>query len=178
MRKIVVTEFITLDGVIENPGWSFPYWNDAISDFKAEETNAADALLMGRVTYDGFSAAWPDSPDEGAPYMNSVRKYVVSTTLENPEWNNSVVISDDVVEEIKKLKEQAGGDILVYGSGNLIQTLIEHDLIDSLRLLVYPIVLGKGQRLFTEDNNLTLNLVNSKIFDNGVTGLVYEPVKE
>src|SRR5687767_6228574 len=108
MRKLVVTEFVSLDGVMENPGWTFPYWNDEIAQFKGEETAASDAMLLGRVTYQGFAAAWPNSKDEGAPYFNSVRKYVVSTTLDKAEWNNSVIIRENVIEEIAKLKQQDG----------------------------------------------------------------------
>src|SRR3712207_4901123 len=106
MRKIVVTEFLSLDGVMEAPAWTAPYWNDEIAKFKGEETDASDALLLGRVTYQGFAAAWPESKDEGAEYFNSVRKYVVSTTLDAAEWNNSTLIKDNIVEEITKLKQQ------------------------------------------------------------------------
>lgn len=179
MRKLFVTEFMSLDGVVENPAWTFPYWNDEIAAFKGEESTAADALLLGRVTYDGFAAAWPNSDDEGAEYFNSVRKYVVSTTLDKADWNNSVIISDDVVEEIAKLKEQDGQDIAVHGSVELVQTLIENDLVDSIRLLVYPVVLGKGKRLFLDGTTATLKLVDSKpMGDGGVVAMVYEPVQE
>jgi dihydrofolate reductase len=174
MRNIVVTEFISLDGVIEEPGWTFPYWNDEIAQFKDVEQQTSDALLLGRVTYEGFAAAWPDSPDEGAAYMNSVRKYVVSTTLEAAEWNNSTLIRDNVVEEIRRLKEQEGKDLLVYGSGMLVQTLMEHDLVDQYRLLVYPVVLGTGKRLFAEGATATLRLLESETFSSGVVSLVYE----
>src|SRR4028119_114612 len=106
MRNIVVTEFLSLDGIMENPGWTFPYWNDEIASFKGEESSSTDALLLGRVTYQGFAAAWPESPDEGAAFFNNVRKYVVSTTLETAEWNNSHLINDNIVAEITKLKQQ------------------------------------------------------------------------
>src|SRR5690606_19109540 len=123
--------FISLDGVIESPMWSFPYWNDEIAAFKGEESLAADALLLGRVTYDGFAQAWPESTDEGASFFNGVRKYVVSNTLQSADWNNSVIISgDDVVEQIRQLKQQDGKDIYVHGSGNLIQTLLRENLVD------------------------------------------------
>jgi dihydrofolate reductase len=178
MRSIVVTEFLSLDGVMEEPMWTFKYWNDEIAQFKGEETAASDALLLGRVTYLGFAAAWPNSKDEGAPYFNSVRKYVVSTTLDKAEWNNSVLIKDNVVAEITKLKQQDGKDITVHGSGKLIQTLIQHDLVDRYRLLVYPLVLGKGQRLFEEGTTATLKLLESKSFSSGVVGLIYEPVRK
>lgn len=175
MRKIVVTEFITLDGVVENPAWSFKYWNDEIAAFKGEETSASDALLLGRVTYQGFAAAWPQSTDEGAPYFNSVRKYVVSTTLDNAEWNNSVLIKDNIVEEITRLKQQDGNDITVHGSATLVQALMEHNLVDRFRLLVYPVVLGEGKRLFKEGTAATLKLVESRSFSSGVAALIYEP---
>lgn len=175
MRTLVVTEFVSLDGVIEEPGWTFPYWNDEIARFKGEETNATDALLLGRVTYQGFAAAWPERKDEGAPYFNSVRKYVVSKTLDKVEWNNSRLIKGNVVEEIAKLKQQEGQDILVYGSAMLVQTLMQHDLVDRYRLLVYPLVLGKGKRLFAEGATATLNLVDTQSFSSGVTALIYAP---
>lgn len=176
MRKVVVTEFMSLDGAIENPMWTFPYWNEEIAKFKGDEASASDALLLGRVTYEGFAAAWPESEDEGADYFNSVRKYVVSTTLEEPlEWNNSALIKDNVVEEITNLKQQDGKDLVVHGSGRLIQTLMHHDLIDEYRLLVYPLVLGTGQRLFEEENKVNLKLLDSKATSSGVVALVYEP---
>ena len=175
MRKIVVTEFLSLDGVMEEPGWTFKYWNDEIAKFKGEESSASDALLLGRVTYQGFAAAWPESKDEGAPYFNGVRKYVVSTTLDKAEWNNSRLIKDNIVAEITKLKQQDGKDIVVHGSATLVQTLIQHDLVDRYRLLVYPVVLGKGKRLFQEGASATLNLVETQSLSSGVAALVYEP---
>jgi dihydrofolate reductase len=179
MRKIVVTEFISLDGVIENPMWTFPYWNDEVASFKGEEATASDALLLGRVTYEGFAAVWPErTDDESAAYFNSIRKYVVSSTLDKADWNNSVLINNNVVEELKKLKQQDGKNIVVHGSGRLIETLMQHDLIDEYRLLIYPVVLGKGQRLFESENSANLKLVNSKVTSTGVVAAVYEPVRE
>jgi dihydrofolate reductase len=178
MRKIVVTEFLSLDGVMENPMWTFPYWNDEIAAFKGEETSANEPLLLGRVTYEGFAASWPQRKDgdPGASYFNSTRKYVVSTTLNEPlEWNNSVLIKDDVVEEITRRKQEDGPDIVVHGSGKLIQTLIQHDLVDRYRLLIYPLVLGKGQRLFEDGMTAKLKLVDSRSFSSGVVGHIYEP---
>lgn len=175
MRAIVVTEFVSLDGVMEHPAWTFPYWNDEIARFKGDETDAADALLLGRVTYEGFAAAWPDSEDEGAPYMNSVAKYVVSSTLTSAEWNNTSLIRDDVVETIRQLRAQPGKDILVYGSATLVQTLMQNDLVDRYRLLVYPVVLGAGKRLFQTGTTATLKLVSTQSFSSGVVGLIYEP---
>ncbi len=175
MRQVVVTEFLSLDGVMEEPAWTAPYWNDDIAKFKGEETSASDALLLGRVTYQGFAAAWPQSTDEGADYFNNVRKYVVSTTLNTVEWNNSTLINDNIVEEITKLKQQDGQDITVHGSATLVQTLMQHDLVDRYRLLVYPVVVGKGKRLFKEDTTTTLKLLESQSFSSGVVALVYEP---
>src|SRR5215216_4998815 len=178
MRKIVVTEFMALDGVMEDPAWTFKYWNDETAKFKGEETLASDALLLGRVTYQGFAAAWPESKDEGAPYFNSVRKYVVSTTLDKAEWNNSTLIKDNIVQEIIKLKQQDGKDIVVHGSATLVQTLMQHDLVDRYRLLVYPVVVGKGKRLFKEGIPATLKLLRSQSFSSGVVALVYEPERQ
>jgi dihydrofolate reductase len=179
VRKIVVTEFISLDGVMEEPAWTFPYWNDEIAKFKGEESSASDALLLGRVTYQGFAAAWPESKDEGADYFNSVRKYVVSKTLEEPlEWNNSTLIKGNIVEEIANLKQQDGKTIAVHGSATLVQTLMQDDLVDGYRLLVYPVVVGKGKRLFEEGIPATLKLLESQSFSSGVVALVYEPDRE
>jgi dihydrofolate reductase len=177
MRKIVVAEFITLDGVIESPDkWSFPYWNDEISKFKEEELATSDALLLGRVTYDGFAKAWPGKKDEEgfADRMNNYPKYVVSKSLQNPEWNNTHVITENIVQEIAKLKETEGKDILIYGSGQLVNTLLHLQLIDELHLLVYPIVLGKGKRLFKDESEAKLELVTSKTFSSGVVLLTYQ----
>ncbi len=179
MRKVVVTEFVSLDSVMEELAWTFKYWNDEIAKFKGEESSASDALLLGRVTYQGFAAVWPQSNDEGADYFNSVRKYVVSRTLEEPlEWSNSTLIKDNVVEEITSLKQQDGKDITVHGSATLVQTLMQHGLVDRYRLLVYPVVLGKGKRLFEEDIPATLNLLGSQSFSSGVVALVYEPDRQ
>ena len=178
MRNIVVTEFVSLDGIMEDPAWTAKYWNDDTAKFKGDETAASDTLLLGRVTYQGFAAAWPESKDEGAPYFNNVRKYVVSTTLDRAEWNNSVLIKDNVVAEINKLKQQNGKDITVHGSATLVQTLIAHDLVDRYRLLVYPLVLGKGKRLFEQGTTATLKLVEAQSFSSGVLALIYEPVRK
>src|SRR5258707_2777899 len=163
MRKVVVTEFLSLDGIMEDPAWTFKYWNDETANFKGEETTASDTLLLGRVTYQGFAAAWPESKDEGADYFNSVRKYVVSTTLDKAEWNNSRLIKDKIVEEVTKLKQQDGKDITVHGSATLVQTLIQNDLVDRYRLLVYPLVLGKGKRLFQEGTMTKLKRVAPRL---------------
>src|SRR3954451_12852819 len=158
--RIVVTEFITLDGVIQDPGgsgeydrggWSFEYdRGDEGDKFKLEELNSADAQLLGRITYEGFAAAWPNMEDDAgfAEKMNGMPKHVVSTTIEDPEWENSTVISENVPEGVAKLKDQYEGDILIAGSAKLIQSLVENDLVDEWRLMVFPEVLGEGKRLF------------------------------
>jgi dihydrofolate reductase len=177
MRNVIVTEFLSLDGVMEDPRWTFPYWNDEIAQFKAEETTANDVLLLGRVTYEGFAAAWPQRTDEasGGRYFNSVRKYVVSNTLDKAEWNNSQIIKGDILAEITKLKQQDGENLVVHGSGMLAHWLMQHDLVDRYRLLVYPVVLGSGKRLFQDGASTTLNLVESRAFSSGVAALIYEP---
>jgi len=179
MRNVVVTEFLSLDGVMEEPVWTFKYWNDEIARFKGEESAAGDALLLGRVTYQGFAAAWPESKDEGAEYFNSVRKYVVSRTLDEPlAWNNSTLITGNIVASVTELKQQDGQDIVVHGSATLVQTLMEHDLVDRYRLLVYPVVLGKGKRLFREGIPATLKLLEAQAFSTGVVAVVYEPERQ
>jgi dihydrofolate reductase len=184
--RLVVTEFMTLDGVIEAPGpgptethpkagWSMAYTGNDIGEFKFKELLAADAQLLGRVTYEGFAAAWPQMQDEAgfADKMNSMPKYVATRTLKDLEWNNSHPIAD-VPAEVAKLKEQDGGDLLVAGSAKLAHTLAEHGLIDEYRLLVYPVVLGSGQRLFDGDE-VGLKLVEAKPYESGVVGLTYAP---
>jgi len=169
---------MTLDGVVESPqDWSFPYWSDETAKFKWDELLATDAHLLGRVTYEGFAAAWPDRTDaQGfADRMNSLPKYVVSTSLKKAEWNNSHIIKTNVADEIAKLKKQSGDDILVAGSMTLIRMLMEHDLVDEYRLLMYPIVLGKGKRLFTDGMVTSLKLTESKPMGSGVVLLRYEP---
>jgi dihydrofolate reductase len=160
MGRIVVTEFISVDGVVEGPTGTESFervgWTDAFGrgpegdQFKWDETMASDALLLGRVTYAGFAAAWPSREGEFAEKFNTMPKYVVSSTLENPEWNNTTVLTGDVVEEVPKLKRQYERDIVVHGSPQLAQTLIEHDLVDVLHLMVYPVIVGAGKRLFSE----------------------------
>src|SRR6185312_6753511 len=169
MGRIVVTEFVSLDGVVEAPGggegfvhdgWSFEFdRGEEGNRFKLEETVGSEALLLGRTTYEGFAAAWPSRDGEFAEKFNAMPKYVVSSTLESPEWSNTTVLDGDVVDEVATLKERYERDIVVHGSPRLAQTLIEHDLVDELRLLVYPVVVGAGKRLFadtTEKKNLRL----------------------
>ncbi len=175
MSKVVVSQFISLDGVVEDPGgsetldrggWAFQFDRGPEGDkFKLDEVFASDSLLLGRVTYEGFAAAWPDRKDEAgfADKFNGMPKYVVSTTLENPSWNNSTVISANVAKEVVKLKEQPGKDILVNGSVTLVTALMENDLVDEYRLMVFPVVLGAGKRLFGDAAAATaLKLVETK----------------
>jgi dihydrofolate reductase len=186
MGSIVVTEFVSLDGVIEAPGGGEDYkhagWTFEISrgdegdKFKLDETLESDALLLGRRTYEGFAAAWPDRTDEYgfADKFNSMPKYVVSSTLTNADWNNSTILGGDVVEEVRKLKDEVDGMIVVHGSAQLVQALIENDLVDELRLMVFPVVLGTGKRLFGEtDDKKSFKLVDSKVVGDGVAILTY-----
>jgi len=187
--RIVVTEFVSLDGVMEDPGgsenfgqggWSFKISRGDEGDkFKLDETFGSEALLLGRVTYEGFAEAWPSREGEFADKFNSMPKYVVSSTLDQPEWNNSTVLKGDVMEEVGKLRQEQDGDIVVHGSARLVQTLIEHDLVDELRLMVYPVVLGSGKRLFGDTSDKKpLRLVDSKVVGDGVAILIYEPAGE
>ncbi len=180
-RKLVVTVFTSLDGVIESPEkWSFPYWNDEIGKFKLEETRVSDALLLGRVTYEGFAAAWPSrkDPDGFADKFNAMPKHVASRTLTSLDWNNSHLIRGDLATEVEKLKDQPGNDIVIHGSPGLVRSLMPHDLIDEYRLLVFPLVLGAGKRIFDERSLAKLKLSESKTYDTGVVKLVYHPAKE
>jgi dihydrofolate reductase len=177
MRKVIVSEFVSLDGVIHEPMWTAPYWNDQIQDFKYHELFSVDALLLGRVTYEGFAQAWPSQADEQgyADRMNHLPKYVVSTTLATAEWNNSHIISEDVAQEVARLKEGHGQDILIFGSGTLVNSLIRDGLVDQYNLLIYPVVLGNGQRLFEDGAETELKLVESQPTVSGVTRLIYQP---
>lgn len=189
MRRIVVTEFVSLDGVFQAPGpdgsdykyagWTFAYSNDEFNIFKMKELQAADAQLLGRVTYEGFAKAWPErNGDEFSDKFNNMPKYVVSSTLKKAEWNNSHIIKNDFAKEIARLKEdesEGHGDILVSGSGQLVNFLLEEGLVDELRLLVYPVVLGSGKRLFKD--HAKLKLIEAIPFQTGVLALRYEPVK-
>lgn len=176
MRRLIASEYITLDGVIDNPAWTMPYWSDEIAAFQEEQTTNADTLLLGRVTYDGMSQAWPKSQDQGAEYFNTVRKEIVTSTLSDLDWNNSHALRpEQLAEKIKELKAQDGQDILIYGSGQLVRSLLQAGLIDELRLLVYPVIVGEGKKLFAEP--LTLQPLSSRTFDTGVTLLTYGPKK-
>src|SRR5258708_36727793 len=188
MRRIVVGMFVSLDGVMEAPGpdsnfkyagWTMPYFNDEIGKFISDSMAGSDALLLGRVTYEGFAASFSSQTGGVADVMNNQTKYVVSTTLKKVEWNNSRLIKGNIPEEIAKLKQQPGKDISVSGSGTLVQTLIQHDLIDEYSLLVYPVVLGTGKRLFREGIAMTtLKLVDAKPTSSGVMLLRYQPERK
>ncbi len=185
MAKIIVTEFVSLDGVMEDPGgaedfkyggWTFEIERGEGDKFKLDETTESDALLLGRVTYEGFAAAWPSREGEFADKFNNMPKYVVSSTLDQPEWNNTTVLKGDVVEAVRKLKREHDGNVVVHGSRQLAQTLLEHDLVDELRLMVFPIVLGRGKRLFDETSDKKrLKLVESRTVGDGVVILLYTP---
>lgn len=189
MRKIVVGEFVSLDGVVQAPGdpdedreggfelggWTMPYWHDDIGMTVFASMNASDALLLGRKTYQGFAAAFGSAPagDPFNDHMNNTPKFVVSTTLKTVDWVNSTLIRGNVADEVLKLKQQPGKDISISGSGTLVQALMKHDLIDEYNLLVYPVVLGKGKRLFPDGLNAALKLVETKTFSTGVVLLSY-----
>jgi dihydrofolate reductase len=186
MGRIVVTEFISLDGVIEDPGgsedfkyggWSFEIERGDEGDrFKLDEALNSDALLLGRKTYEGFAAAWPSRDGEFADKFNNMRKYVVSSTLKDPEWTNSAVLDGDLADEVSKLRDEVDGDIVVHGSAQLVQGLVENGLVDELRLMVFPVVLGAGKRLFGETSDKQrLRLSDSKTVGDGVQILTYEP---
>ena len=178
MRKIVVSMFMSLDGVMEAPNqWSFQFGSQEQQQYKYDELFACDALLLGRVTYQGFAAAWPNMPGTGdyGVRMNSIPKYVVSTTLQEAGWHNSKIIKNNVSEELSILKQQTGQDILIFGSGALVNSLLQYDLIDEYRLMVFPILVGGGKRLFQEmNNNKTLRLIETKTFSSGVVVLSYQ----
>jgi dihydrofolate reductase len=189
MGRIVVTEFISLDGVVEDPGgaedfkyggWSFEFdRGDGGNQFKLDETMRSAALLLGRVTYEGFAAAWPSRQGEFADKFNTMPKYVVSRTLRDPGWQNTTVLDGDLVEQVTKLRQDVDGDIVVHGSARLAQTLHEHDLVDEWRLMVFPVVLGAGKRLFgaTADKK-RLRLVDSRTVGDGVAILTYQPAPQ
>jgi dihydrofolate reductase len=184
MGKIVVTEFVSLDGVMEDPGgaegfkyggWTFEIpRGDEGDQFKLDETRDSAALLLGRRTYEGFADAWPSRDGEFADKFNSMPKYVVSSTMGEPTWTNTTVLKGDIAEEVAKLRESQDGDIAVHGSASLVQSLLEHDLVDELRLMVFPVVLGTGKRLFGETTDKKrLRLVDSRLVGDGVNIVIY-----
>jgi dihydrofolate reductase len=190
LRKLVVLSFVTLDGIMQAPGgpeedtsggfkwggWSVPYWDDFLGNVMGEQMGKPFELLLGRKTYDIFAAHWPKAgaEDPAASKLNSAGKYVVSTTLRKPEWTNSTLIRSNVVQEIRKLKEQNGPELQVHGSANLIQTLLKNDLVDEFRLKIYPVTLGKGKRLFAEGSiPAGFTLVDSRTSPKGVIVTTY-----
>src|SRR3954449_3247418 len=186
MAKLVVTEFVSVDGVAQDPGgadgwerggWAFQYERGPEGDqFKLDETMGSDALLLGRVTYEGFADAWPERDGEFADKFNTMPKYVVSNTLEDPEWTNTTVVKGDLAQTVADLKQRHDGDVVVHGSPQLVQALIEQDLVDELRLMVFPVVLGAGRRLFGETSEKkSLRLTDSKTVGDGVEVLTYQP---
>jgi dihydrofolate reductase len=187
VRKVVVSEFVSLDGVMEDPGWTFRFSSEEQEQYKFAELSAADALLLGRVTYEGFAAAWPSMMEqyegprraelqEYTDMMNGYPKHVASTTLEEPLGWNANLIEGDIAEEISRLKQQPGKDILVFGSAALVNTLLEHDLIDEYRIMVFPVVVGSGKRLFGDGiDTKVLKLAKTETFGSGVVVLTYEP---
>jgi dihydrofolate reductase len=188
MGKIVVTEFVSLDGVIEDPGGSESYrhggWTFEIDrgeegdKFKLGELVEAEAQLLGRVTYEGFAAAWPTMEDAAgfAEKMNAMPKYVVSSTLREASWNNSTILAGELADEVARLHREIDGVILVAGSAQLVQGLLERDLVDELRLMVFPVVLGEGKRLFGDVSEMKpLRLADSKVLGDGIALLTYEP---
>jgi dihydrofolate reductase len=188
MRRIVVTEFVSLDGVVEDPGgaedfkyggWSFEFSRGDEGDkFKLDEAMESDALLLGRRTYEGFAGAWPSREGEFADKFNNMPKYVVSSTLRDPEWSNSTVLEGDLADAVASLRDRHDGDVVVHGSAQLVQSLLEQDLVDELRLMVFPVVLGSGKRLFGETSGKKpLRLTSSKTVGDGVEILVYEPAR-
>ena len=185
MGKLVVTEFVSLDGVMQAPGgeeFKYPGWSFEFdrgedgNQFKLEETLETDALLLGRVTYESFAGAWPSRDGEFADKFNTMPKYVVSSTLDDPDWNNTTVLKGDVVQEVSKLKDEIDGVIQIPGSNKLVQEVMENDLVDELHLMVFPVVLGTGRRLFGELSEKTdWRLVEAKpVGPDGVVVLVYE----
>jgi dihydrofolate reductase len=186
MGRIVVTEFVSLDGVMEAPGgddgfvrgaWTFEFdRGEEGNRFKLDETRDSQALLLGRRTYEGFAAAWPEREGEFADKFNTMPKYVVSSTLTDPTWTNTTVISGDIAAGVRALRQEQQGDIVVHGSARLVQTLLDNDLVDELRLMVFPVVLGVGKRLFAETtDSKRLQLSESKVVGDGVAILVYTP---
>jgi dihydrofolate reductase len=186
MGKLVVTEFISVDGVIEDPGgaedfehggWSFEYdRGDDGNQFKLDETMNSDALLLGRITFEGFADAWPSREGEFADKFNSMPKYVVSSTLKDPEWSNSTVIDGDLSKAVSEIKSKHDGDVYVHGSGQLVKALLEQDLVDRIHLMVFPTILGSGKRLFGDGiDRRKMKLTESRtVGDDGVLVLVYE----
>jgi dihydrofolate reductase len=179
MRKIIVSTFVTLDGVMEEPqNWHSQFWSDELTEYAHGVLFASDALLLGRETYEGFASSWASRTGEFADRINSLPKFVASTTLQEPLAWNASLITGDVPAEVSKLKQQPGQDIVMYGSSTLVRALMPHGLIDELRLWVFPVVLGSGRRLFPEGSHAKLKLVDTKTFSSGAIVLSYQPVRK
>jgi dihydrofolate reductase len=183
MRKIVAGLFISLDGVYERPDqWHFPYFNDEMGRAVDEQMQAADAMLLGRVTYEEFAGYWPQQTNDDvdiAGFMNETPKYVVSNTLQAVDWQNSTLVRGDVRQELTRLKEQPGKNISITGSGTLVRSLLRDGLLDELRLLVHPIVVGSGKTLFPDGSGQTpLRLIDARTFSTGVLYLIYQPASQ
>ena len=175
MRTLKLAMYVSLDGVVEEPGWTAQFWNDELSDLQADYLYSSDALVLGRVTYEGFAASWPSMEESTGDFgrkMNSMPKFVASRTLTDAEWNASI-IEGDVAAEVARLKEQDGGDLLIYGSGRLVDELTRLGLIDEYRLIVYPVLVGSGKKLFETVPETTLRLVESTVTEPGVAVLTY-----
>lgn len=182
-RRLVVSEYLSLDGVMEDPSWTAPYWTDEVAAFKRDELFAASAFLLGRTTYEGFAAAWPGITDEDgfADRMNALPKYVASTTstqadLDQIGWN-ARLLGDDTISAVSALKREGGMDLLVFGSGVLVRSLPAAGLVDEYRLLIYPVLVGSGKRLF-ENEQASFKLASTETFDSGVSALTYHPAQE
>jgi dihydrofolate reductase len=175
MRKLKLAIYVSLDGVVENPAWTGPFWDDQLSDLQADYLYASDALLLGRVTYQGFAASWPqmeESTGEFGKRMNTMPKFVASTTLREAEWNASI-IQGDLAEAVTTLKQQPGQDLLIYGSGELVEELTRLGLIDEYRFMLYPVLVGAGKRIFTRSTETTLRLTDTTTTSTGVVVLTY-----
>ena len=175
MRKVKLAMYVSLDGVVENPSWTTPFWDDELSKLQEEYLFSSDALLLGRVTYEGFAASWPameESTGEFGKRMNAMPKFVASRTLAEAEWNASI-IEGDLGAAVAKLREQPGRDLLIYGSGDLVDELTRLGLIDEYRLIVYPVLVGTGKRIFNGDTASTLSLTDTTTTSRGVAVLTY-----
>jgi dihydrofolate reductase len=174
MRKIKLAMYVSLDGVVQDPAWTGPFWSDELSDLQRDYLLGSDALLLGRVTYEGFAAAWPSMEGTGefGEKMNSMPKFVASTTLDKGEWN-ATIIKGDLATEIAKLKEEPGQDLLIYGSGDLVDELTRLGLIDEYRLMIHPVIVGSGKRIFNGDTTTPLRLVDTITTDTGVLVATY-----
>ena len=178
MRKIIESTLVSADGVIgDPPRWAMEYRDAEVTDEALERLASADAMLMGRGTYELFSAVWPGQSGEFADRMNSIRKYVFSSTLDKADWNNTVIVSGDVTAEVSRLKQQDGQSLALYGHGLLAQTLLEHGLVDELRLSIHPVLAGRGQLMFRESAKTPLKLFAAKTLGTGVVVLSYQPVR-